>query len=128
MTRKSNRPEDLWINATPQQVADLRKWIQSRMEQRHAHSMSAWLLSLGTDEPAEPHRRQLAFFRRILDQYGPPRTSIDGDDSPEDSADSTDTDTATPEPPSDVTDGPEAPESAPKSASAAQPAGRFRRA
>ena len=78
--KKGNRPEELWLGASYQQIADLKEWIQSRMKRRHADSISAWLLSLGTDEPVDPHKRQLAFFRQILDEYGPPRPAIGGDE------------------------------------------------
>ena len=85
MTRKANRPEELWIHATFQQLADLREWIRSRMKRRHADSISGWLLSLGTAEPVQPHKRQLAFFRKILDHYGPPRPAIGERQSPPES-------------------------------------------
>ena len=132
MTRKSNRPEELWIHASYQQVADLRDWIQSRMKERHADSISAWLLSLGTDEPAEPHKRQLAFFRQILDEYGPPRPIIT--EASGGTGEAGDGPTA-PEPPSDVAAGAE-PSTGPLPSEAAdrpdpasaQPAGRFHRA
>jgi hypothetical protein len=123
MTRKAYRPEELWIDAGFQQIADLREWIHSRMKSRHADSISAWLMSLGTDEPAEPDKRQLAFFRRILDQYGPPRPAIGESESQQETASE-----PSPEPPSD----PSAPgsDSDPEASTEglAPSAGRFHRA
>jgi hypothetical protein len=128
VTRKTNRPEDLWAGATYQQVADLREWIQSRMKRRHADSISAWLLSLGTDEQVEPHKRQLAFFRRILDEYGPPRPAIAGNDGAQEREPENPPESTSENPPESTTENPpNAPRTDPEGP-ATHPAGRFHRA